>query len=73
MLCVKCHKNNATVHFITVREGKVGHTICLCTDCASACGLPPQDSEQWSAIWEEQLGRMADQILGEKKRPDEDT
>jgi protein-arginine kinase activator protein McsA len=39
MLCVKCHKNEASVDFTPVRDGKVGDTIRLCTECASACGL----------------------------------
>jgi protein-arginine kinase activator protein McsA len=39
MLCVKCHKIEATVHFTPVFDGKTGETIWLCADCALACGL----------------------------------
>lgn len=39
MLCVKCHRNEATVDFTPVCRGRAEDTIWLCVDCAAACGL----------------------------------
>ena|SRR5436190_23763283 len=40
MVCAKCHKNDATIHFTLVHDGKAGEAVHLCNGCASACGLP---------------------------------
>ena len=53
MLCAKCHKNEATVHFDTVTDGKVAETVHLCKVCAAACGLPStaaKEPEPWSVM-----------------------
>jgi len=34
MLCAKCHKNEATIHFTAVVDGKEGRSVHLCKDCA---------------------------------------
>ncbi len=34
MLCDKCHKNEATIHFTPVLDGKPQKTVDLCKDCA---------------------------------------
>jgi len=47
MLCVKCHKNEASVHFTPVVHGQVGDSICLCTHCASACGLSDIQAQEF--------------------------
>ncbi len=36
MLCAKCHKNEATIHFTSVLDGRVQKTAHLCKDCAPA-------------------------------------
>ena len=35
MLCAKCHKNEATMHFTIVVDGKDDETVQLCKDCAA--------------------------------------
>jgi len=32
MLCAKCHKNEATVHFTPLSDGRAQDTISLCPD-----------------------------------------
>ena len=34
MRCAKCHKNEATIHFTPVVDGKPQKTIPLCKACA---------------------------------------
>src|SRR4051794_4803263 len=34
MICAKCHKNEATIHFITVVDGQQEETVHLCKQCA---------------------------------------
>jgi len=36
MRCAKCHKNEATIHFTPVADGKPQKTVPFCKDCASA-------------------------------------
>jgi len=36
MRCTKCHKNEATIHFTPVVNGRAQKTIHLCKDCAPA-------------------------------------
>jgi hypothetical protein len=52
MLCAKCHKNEATIHFTAVVDGKEDETVHLCKDCApSSAGfhtLEPKKLEAWS-------------------------
>ena len=53
MLCAKCHKNEATVHFNTVTDGKVAETVRLCNVCAAACELSStvaKEPEPWSVV-----------------------
>ena len=54
MLCAKCHKNDATVHFTAVMDGKREETIHLCTDCAPALtgfqSFDPRELEALSVI-----------------------
>jgi hypothetical protein len=39
MLCAKCHKNEATVHFTTVVGDAEEETVHLCKDCAPDTGF----------------------------------
>ena len=39
MLCAKCHKNEATIHFTTVVDGQEVETVDLCKECAPPTGL----------------------------------
>jgi protein-arginine kinase activator protein McsA len=73
MICAKCNKQEATVHFTAVTDGKAPETVHLCKVCAAACGLRSVDAneaESWEAAWEEQLHRKAVQILKERRRQD---
>src|SRR5438874_2963468 len=54
MLCAKCHKNEATVHFTTVVNGQEAETVDLCKDCAPDTtglqSLDPKELEKLSVI-----------------------
>ncbi len=54
--CAKCEKNEATIHFTPVAEGKVQETVHLCQDCAPASvrrySLSPKKPEGLSAAGE---------------------
>src|SRR5690349_14144947 len=39
MICAKCHKKEATIHFTTVVDGKEEETVHLCKDCAPDMGF----------------------------------
>ena len=39
MLCAKCHKNEATIHFKTVVNGAEDETVHLCPECAPPTGF----------------------------------
>ena len=39
MLCAKCHKNEATIHFKTVVDVEAEETVHLCPDCAPPTGF----------------------------------
>lgn len=50
MLCARCQKNEATLHFTIVVEGKEQETVHLCKGCAPATGLGGLDLKQLQAM-----------------------
>lgn len=42
MLCAKCQRNEATIHFVTVMDGRESAPIDLCTTCAPNLGFNPE-------------------------------
>jgi len=50
MLCAKCHKNEATIHFTTVVDGREEETVHLCKGCAAATGLSGLDPKQLQSL-----------------------
>jgi hypothetical protein len=51
MLCAKCHKNEATIHFTCVVEGKEEETVHFCKDCAPAStGFHTLDPKELEAL-----------------------
>jgi len=73
MICAKCNKNEATVHFTAVTDGRPAEPVHLCNVCAVAFGLLSADAnerELWEAAWGEQLHRKAAQILKERGEQD---
>jgi len=73
MICAKCNKSEATVHFTAVTDGKPAEPVHLCNVCAAAFGLLSADAnerELWEAAWEEQLHRNTAQILKERNEQD---
>jgi protein-arginine kinase activator protein McsA len=47
MLCAKCQKSQATVHFTTIVDGETEETIHLCEDCApGVTGLQSLDAKE---------------------------
>src|SRR5258708_866308 len=50
MLCAKCHRNEATIHFTTVGSGTEEETVHLCIDCAPPTGIETLEPEQLEAL-----------------------
>jgi hypothetical protein len=51
MLCARCHKNEATIHFTTVVDGKESDTTHLCKDCGpTSTGLHFLDPKKLEAL-----------------------
>jgi len=54
MLCAKCQKSEATVHFTTIVDGESEETIHLCEDCAPGVtglqNLDPKEIEAPSVV-----------------------
>jgi len=76
MICAKCHKNEATVHFTAVIDGKAQKNVHLCNVCAAACGLKSanaDDPEEWEVAWEKQLYQKVAQILTERDDRDKNS
>jgi len=50
MLCAKCHKNEASIHFTTVVDGREDETVHLCKECAPPTGLENLNRQQLEAL-----------------------
>jgi len=51
MRCAKCHKNEASIHFTPVVDGKAQKTVHLCKDCAPTnTRIPALDPKKPEAL-----------------------
>src|SRR5258707_1307243 len=50
MLCAKCHRNEATIHFTMVVNGTEEETVHLCRGCAPPTGFETLDLDQLKAL-----------------------
>ena len=51
MRCDKCHKNEATIHFTPVVDGKPQKTVNLCKSCAPDPGASHPDAKHVEAVY----------------------
>ena len=49
-LCVKCHQNEATIHFTTVVDRTEDEIVHLCKQCASPTGLHTLDPKEFETL-----------------------
>jgi hypothetical protein len=50
MLCAKCHKNEATIHFTAIVDGREEKTVHLCKECSPPTGLEHLDLKDLKSL-----------------------